>query len=165
MGKCFWKNPLNRLIPLFPTRTWLTLFCVHPGCSGADPESFAFLRATGPSTLSMYLWKYSLGSAEQTEITRAALSLCYCLLTLSPTCRCCQRKVWRSLPDTNTFIFVKKSCWRYVHILFICFPTKYSYPSHSHMLLLNEPNLSSDATVMGTNNDTAWNATKYFGSK
>lgn len=142
MGKRFWKNPLSRLIPLFPTQTWLTLFCVHPGCSGADPESFAFLRAMGPGTLSVYLWKYSSGSAEQTEITCSALSLCYCLLTLSPMCSCCQREVRRNLPDTNTFrISIKKSCWRYVCILFICFPTKYPYLSHSHMLPLHEPNI------------------------
>lgn len=88
-ANAFEKNPLNRLIPLFPTWTWLTLFCVHPGCFGADPGSFAFLTATGPDTLPTYLWKYSLGSAEQSEITHAALCLCYCLLTLSPMCSCC----------------------------------------------------------------------------
>ena len=89
VGKCFWKNPLNRLIRLFPMWTWLTLFCVHLGRSGSDPGSSAFLRATGPGTLSMHLWKYSLRLAEHTETTHAALSLCCCLLLRSPTGSCC----------------------------------------------------------------------------
>lgn len=59
------KNPLNRLLPLFPMCTWLTLFCVFPGCSGADPGNFAFLRATGREILSVYLRKHSLSSDEQ----------------------------------------------------------------------------------------------------
>lgn len=78
-----------------------------------------------------------------------------------PSCSCCWGKVWEILPATETLQWfpLKNRARDRCLFFFICFPTKYSCPLHSHTFLLHKPNIPQFELRCCTNNDTLWNAT------